>query len=234
MKKNYKKIISFFVVILIFTNLLSAVSFASESESQDSIKEIFNHAQFVEITDDGQYIFKSMSTPENVNKSAFNEKESKSCTLFSITPENQNDKEILDSLKSSSTLRSGGGSNYAYAWDSTAGVKIYTTVYYTEYKEGTRTYVTLDKITGGYDRQDKTLHVVSQTVSYGATNFAKTQNNVVSKSGTSWTIYPPSSWSPVDITVSKGIIIGATLTTEIKRNSSPWTVQLKNNPYEAW
>ena len=146
-------------------------------------------------------------------------------------PEDKSDEELWNTAVEESTRASSGGSKYGYAWDSTKGVKIFSRIYYTESVSGGRTFTHLDRITGGYEKSDSSLSIVSQEITYGATQPYLQQSKTVNVTGASWSLTPPASWKAIDTSQSLARIMGVYSEVTIKRRSGSWTVKLLNNLY---
>lgn len=227
-----KKMIPFLLIAL----LLSSIPVQAEENGNGSkeLKDLFLESTFEEKTEDGCYIYSVEYVPNdnNLYRASSNQQNSRQMakTTFMIVPNNEEDEEIWDAAVEQ-TRASSGGNKGAYAWDSTGGVKIFSTIYYSESVSYDRTYTHLDKITGGYEKADRSLSVVSQEITYGATQPYLVQTKVENVTGTSWTIIPPSSWEAIDTSQTLARILGVNSYVTIKRNSGSWTVTLLNNLY---
>lgn len=226
-----KKIFSVLLCLALIAVSFSTKSFAAETNSSvkdnNVIREIFIHSTYQGRSDDGAYIFTSTYNPESnsMSKSTLQ----KSQTSFSILPLNDTEEQIVNGIISSPAKS--GGNNYAYIWDSTYSVKVFSTVYYTNISEQYANYCHLDKITGGYELSDHTVRVQSQSVTYGINDIFVSYHDTVSKTEKNWTITPPSSWPSINISQEYVRTLGANTTVSIVRNSTPWTVTLHNYVY---
>ncbi len=121
---------------------------------------------------------------------------------------------------------------YNSKWDSTSGVKIYETVYWSAAtKVGTTTtYDILYKVSGGYTKSDSTINVKSSSV-FVAQNRNTTYQQKTWSEGTS------SSWSIstgfTATEVQGSVTSGATYTVNLNRGSSNWSVALGENAFTS-
>ena len=222
-----KKVFNLF--FLVFALMISTVPvYASESKeilsskemTEETAREIFTHSSFVKKDSQGNFIFESDYNPDTAVRSTGNTTHSK--TMFVICPYDQEDAEnwerVINANSNSGRIYHGGGDN----WDSSRSVKIYMTVYYN--KNGNQ--AELDYITGGYSLYDSTVSVTSQSIYYASNQGALGQTATTNKySASSWTIWAPSSWSPIRTDQGTGTI-GATLTTTAKRSAGSWQIVL--------
>ena len=222
-----KKIINMF--LLVFALIISTVPvYASESEeiisnkemTEETAREIFTHSSFVKKDAQGNFIFESNYNPTKSSKTSSNSSHSK--TVFVICPYDQEDAEnwerVINANPNARADYNTSGSN----WDASRSVKIYMTIYYTI--NGNQ--AELDYITGGYSLYDSTVSVTSQSIYYACNQGALGQTDTKNKySSSSWTIWAPSSWSPIRTDVGTGSI-GATLTTTAKRSAGSWQIVL--------
>ncbi|WPP39264.1 hypothetical protein [Bacillus sonorensis] len=120
-------------------------------------------------------------------------------------------------------------------WDTSIGVKAYSTIYWDiEYDGNNKEYYKFKKMTGGWTREDKSISLSKRTVHYGANGSARgkpwvTQRKTAYPTKNTFTINPPKSWHA--ITKSYTGSLGGTSKVTLKRRSSTWTLQLTN---DAW
>jgi len=142
-----------------------------------------------------------------------------------------------------SAASSEGGSQYRYKWDSTLGVKAYSTVYYRIVSDprGSRHW-DITSVSGGWQVEESTYILSGMKVVVGQNGWSYWGGTV---SGQTITKYPssrtysytvPDSWVPVVASGSfspTGSGVGTHSTVTIKRdspyNTSSWTLSLTNN-----
>ena len=211
-----KKVLSVFMVLVFAVSCLSSASAVENSDPNENIQELFSNSIPIESDVPGQYQFIAYHEPVQTRSAS----QQKAVTTFTIVPGNEEEAQLLDAI-----TRTGGGSNYKYQWDNSGGVKIYSTIYYTDHGDT----ISLDRVTGGYDKADRSLTIVSQALTMGATDPAHTQNQTKYPSGSSWSYNAPSSWVAVDNIQGFVQYMGAYYRVDIKRSGSPWRVELINN-----
>lgn len=202
------------VCIFIFSGLSSAA--IEIPDTNENIKELFLDSVPVESDIPGQYQFIAYHDPIQTRSIA----PQKAITTITIIPGNEEEEAVLEEV-----AESGGGSNYKYQWDNSYGIKIYSTVYYTDYGDS----VSLDRVTGGYDKTDRTLTVLSQEVTLGATDLGHVQNQRRYPTNSSWGYNAPSNWVPIDTVQSFVQYLGAYYRVDVKRSASSWRVEVINN-----
>ena len=216
-----KKILSLIIICCMMITMLSGtiVYANTENESSNDIvaKSIFEHSTFIGKDNQGNFIFESEYTPSVSPLTAENHLASK--TTFTIVPENSEDEAAWNNL----ITRRASYSSYGEQWDASKSCKIYCTIYYT--KNGNSAY--MNYISGGYTKSDSSISVTQQQVYYTSGQNNGQINTTYQGSSSSWTVYPPSSWSPINTDVVHGMI-ACTLTTTVKRSASPWTITLSN------
>lgn len=205
----------------LFASEDSANNALSDVQADAQAREIFIHSNFVGKDKNGSYIFESEYNPNVLTRSdKLNNIETKS--VISVIPVNDEDRKDWDAF----VTQRASYQNYGEQWDGSRSTKIYSTVYYT--RDGSS--ASLTKITGGYSISDRTIKVTGQSITYGCNQGILGQNATVSKgTSSSWTIYPPSSWQPINPNTVTAII-GATSTVTVQRNADPWTITLVNQP----
>jgi hypothetical protein len=145
-------------------------------------------------------------------------------------------KAITDENTNSNVSLLGGGSNYAWTNDGSITCMIYTTVYYTtSIGADGFDYITITKVTGGYNMLDSTFGIYSQSLSYGqtGTTYASGKANYsgsYTPTTSSWTTYP-TGFQPIQISTSYTTIVGANYTVKIKRNNGTTIVTIPLSNY---
>ena len=142
-----KKRLSVLLIIVFVLSTFCITSNATEENREDSenIREVFINSTFKEKTEEGYYVFTSEASPITAYSLYSNDStvpKTKAQSTIIIVPSDEADTELWDSI-TNDTIRSSGGNKYAYAWDSTGGVKIFSTIYYTESTSGGREYTKL-------------------------------------------------------------------------------------------
>ncbi|WP_120464958.1 hypothetical protein [Paenibacillus aceti] len=126
------------------------------------------------------------------------------------------------------------GSKEEEDWDSSKGVRAYSTVKYTRSTNNNLYTYKLDSVSGGWNSYDHGTLIIERKVKYGITGNAQGSGIAVSKS--SGDLYPnqntfdytaPSSWPALESNVVMGVNTYITL----KRQSGTyeWTLHLQNN-----
>ncbi|MGG4263740.1 hypothetical protein [Peribacillus simplex] len=123
------------------------------------------------------------------------------------------------------------GSRNANKWDSSKGVKAYSTVYYNISTQDTVPFHDMTKVTGGWTRDDSSIALSGRKVELGQSGGSKgcgavSQSKSYSPTGNTYSYTPPSSWCPVSTKVGS---IGTNSTVTLKRGGSTWTLKLVNN-----
>lgn len=142
--------------------------------------------------------------------------------------------------------RVGDQSQGRTGWDSTGSIKFHTTVYFDiSYNMHGEEHYKLYRIAGGYTKSDSSISVVRQDVSYGGygrilnsaqwVNYHKKYD--LSPGQSSWTVWTPTDWQPIQlVTIVGGQIgvepmIGATNNYTLQRNGGVWYGALENIMY---
>ncbi len=114
-------------------------------------------------------------------------------------------------------------------WDSSQGVKAYSTIYYTRTTKSGVGYAKVTKATGGWTVSDKSISLSNRVVKIGTSGWpAGTQSITKNPSGNSWSYTTPTSWKYISTEGENAI--GATSTVTLKRGTrSTWTLKLNNN-----
>ena len=132
---------------------------------------------------------------------------------------------------------SGDQSQSRSGWDSTGSVRFYTTLYYsTQSGPYNYTYYDMDSITGGFQKADSSITIVSQNLVYGQIGYGTDHINHLNQSTSSpiggtisgWTRWPVGTWVPVSFSLGNGNM-GCTLNYTLRRNSGTWNGKLLNN-----
>lgn len=149
---------------------------------------------------------------------------------FKVT---QNEETIVFSKKNNNfnVLTNKGDSKY----DSSYGVKAYSTIYYSSKKIGSAKYLRLDKVKGGWKIKDKSLKLSKRTVKLGTsgaqdpTTKNRKINRPINKKPTKNTFKYDGNkeWDYVVTTVDHAV--GVYTTVKITRNKSSWTLKFSNN-----
>ncbi|MDE8563289.1 hypothetical protein PNH38_05235 [Anoxybacillus rupiensis] len=142
-----------------------------------------------------------------------------------------------------STVSDEGGSQNRYKWDSTLGVKAYSTVYYSIVSDprGSKHW-DITSVSGGWQIEDNTYILSGMKVVIGQNGWSYWGGIVTAQSVTkypssrTYSYTAPSSWVPVVASGSftpTGSGVGMNSTVTIKRdsahNTSSWTLSLTNN-----
>ena len=174
-----KKVLSVFMVLVFAVSCLSSASAVENSDPNENIQELFLNSSPIESDVPGQYQFIAYHEPVQTRSAS----QQKAVTTFTIVPGNEEEAQLLDAI-----TRTGGGSNYKYQWDNSGGVKIYSTIYYTDHGDT----ISLDRVTGGYDKADRSLTIVSQALTMGATDFVQYMGAYyrvdIKRSGSPWRV----------------------------------------------
>ena len=148
--------------------------------------------------------------------------------------------ELLDSmdkinLKYDSEIKAGqiamldSDYNHRNGADSSGSIRGYVNVYFSCSTKSGLEYVKINKVTGGYEKEARTVAVNTQSVevhqkgrTYSSGTKAQTKK-YAKGSSTSWTITPPASWIPVSQD-TVGTMVGAKCTYGLKRttNGETW------------
>jgi len=121
-------------------------------------------------------------------------------------------------------------SRKASKWDSSGGVKAYSTVYYSVTYKDSVPYQDLSKVTGGWSVSDSSISLSNRKVDLGQSGGSLcggvTQKKSFTPSGNTFSYPAPSSWCAVSSQVGS---IGANTSVTLKRgSSSTWTLSLPN------
>ncbi|TYR81546.1 hypothetical protein FZC66_06830 [Priestia megaterium] len=120
------------------------------------------------------------------------------------------------------------GSKSEEEWDSSYGVRAYSTIYYSRTTKDGVSYAKVTKASGGWSISDSSISLSSRKVTIGTSGWpAGTQSITKYPTGNSWSYSTPTSWEYISTT--SGHSIGATSTVTLKRGSSTWTLKLNNN-----
>ena len=142
------------MVFVFAVSCLSSASAVENSDPNENIEELFLNSIPIESDVPGQYQFIAYHEPVQTRSAS----QQKAVTTFTIVPGNEEEAQLLDAI-----TRSGGGSTYRYDWDSSGGVKAYVTVSYTDL--GNK--ISLNRVSGGYEKHDHSLSIVSQVLTMG-------------------------------------------------------------------
>ena len=142
------------MVLAFAVSCLSSASAVENSDPNENIEELFLNSIPIESDVPGQYQFIAYHEPVQTRSAS----QQKAVTTFTIVPGNEEEAQLLDAI-----TRSGGGSTYRYDWDSSGGVKAYVTVSYTDL--GNK--ISLNRVSGGYEKHDHSLSIVSQVLTMG-------------------------------------------------------------------
>lgn len=115
-------------------------------------------------------------------------------------------------------------------WDDSAGVKAYSTIYWSEGTAGNITTVYLTKVKGGWDIDDSSISIIDKTVRIGQNGWSDSGyvgNQLVDKSpsGLSFTYYINFS---KELLTSEDYYAGTDLYATLKRGGSEWEFRFEN------
>lgn len=227
-----KKIVKIAIFCLIFaffgcnTYAISEDSGSLENGNEESrMKDLFCQSNYIGKDSNGNFLFEMDSSNSQIVP--YDTQSICSNTSFVVVPSDEEDRENWENA----VLAAQGTdyNTYGEQWDASRSCKIYTTVYYS--KNGN--YASLKYITGGYTKSDHTISVTSQQVDYSCAQGNGQDASVNQGSNSSWTIYPPSYWQPLNVNVGWGIM-GCTLYTTVHRTAGSWTITLPNNPINTY
>lgn len=204
------------MVFVFAVSCLSSASAVENSDPNENIQELFLNSIPIESDVPGQYQFIAYHEPVQTRSAS----QQKAVTTFTIVPGNEEEAQLLDAI-----TRSGGGSTYRYDWDSSGGVKAYVTVSYTDL--GNK--ISLNRVSGGYEKHDHSLSIVSQVLTMGATDHAHIQNADRYPTSASWSYAAPASRGAVDNAPGFYKYLGGYYRIDIKRSGSPWRLEVINN-----
>ncbi len=152
-------------------------------------------------------------------------------TLYSTT--SFYDVSELDFNSTITPLSSGNGNKYKEGLDSTAGVRAYSTLYYTWNDDEGPMTIDLTSVVGGWMKLDSQYTFGTRTVNYGASGPSAVNGALINQSstynpGTSTTfnIPTPSSW--VAIVIGEYAVVGATQILSITRGGTTWSFSFSN------
>lgn len=222
-----KNIVKIAIVCLIFTIFnCSAYAITEDNSSLENdhqeiiMREIFAQSNYIGKDINGNLLFETDLS--NIQIAPYNTESTAGKTSFVIVPSDDEDRKNWEKAV---TLRASDYASQGEQWDASRSCKIYSTVYYS--LDGD--YATLKYITGGYSKSDHTISVTSQQIDYCCAQ-GNGQNSTTNKgSSSSWTIYPPSYWQPLNVRVGFGVM-GCTSYTTVQRSGTPWMITLVNNP----
>lgn len=145
----------------------------------------------------------------------------------------------IDAFINNYTTR-GSGSDYFEDWDSSGGLKAWTTVYYSTTTISGVEYLKVTKVTGGLSIVDPTYSITSHKVIIGCTGWSassgyKEQNTTKTPglSTFSWSYNAPTSWLYIN-TEAPIAVAGANYQIKIKRGGSSWNFTLPNLVLEVY
>ncbi|TFJ92039.1 hypothetical protein [Lentibacillus salicampi] len=132
-------------------------------------------------------------------------------------------------------VTSRSGRKYGEDFDSSYGVRAYSTLYYDEVTDSNgKVHYDLTRVSGGWDVNDPTFNLSNQSVNYGAegwssyaNGYVRDQNSTRYLSGFSYTYYTPSSWYPITFDTS-WYIFGMNSYTDISKSGDTWELHLQN------
>lgn len=137
-----------------------------------------------------------------------------------IVEENTNNNLIIMSTQSGNKTES--------TWDSSLGVRAYSTIYYSRTVIGGISRAKLTSVSGGWAISDSQISLSNRKLVMGTSGWPAGHQSVTHNlSSNSWVYNAPSSWDYVS--TEAGNSIGATTTVTLKRGTSTWTLTHNNN-----
>lgn len=163
-----------------------------------------------------QHVTSQLLSTKNINDTVVQEF---AITTF-VTPETSTNSEPVFSTF---------GSKSEDLWDSSLGVKAYSTIYYSRTTKSGVGYAKVTKATGGWTVSDKSISLSNRVVKIGTSGWPSgTQSITKNPSSNSWSYTAPTSWKYISTESENSI--GATSTVTLKRGTrSTWTLKLNNN-----
>ena len=212
-----KRCLLFLSFVLAFTFLPKYVK--ASTVDQFDVNEMLNKSSLIKIEDDG-LVYKHIEI-NNDGETAE--------TVIKVVPK---DEEAMAFLRLKAMAKS--GSRYDESWDSSTTAKIYSTIYYDTSVINGATYVTLNRVVGGYTISGANGTVpISQAVELNQMGTSPS-GSVTYKtpyypdaSRKSWTYYRLSTWKPV--LQSGAFYISCNSSLQLQRpGGSTWMVYLYN------